>query len=293
MAEARRQHPNAVLTPRSRRRMVASVIEQGWTIEATADRFQVDAKTVRKWRDRYLAEGDAGLADRSSRPHHSPRRTKAHLRRRVLHLRRKNRWGADHIGHDVGLAVSTVAGILRAEGLGRLDRGDRATAGPILHYQRERPGELIHVDVKKIGAIPDGGGWRLHGRAGDTRRRVLGPRRRLVRRARRVLRARDHRQRVLLPLGTLARGLGRHRDRGEKDAPEAAANERQGRALPPDPARGVGLHPVWTSEAQRHHDYRRFTHFYDHHRFHGPLNWATPAATLAHLRGENLPARHN
>ena len=72
MPHARTQHPNAVLTPKHRRRMVDCVLERGWTIEATAERFQVDAKTVRKWRARFLAEDEAGLLDRSSRPHRSP-----------------------------------------------------------------------------------------------------------------------------------------------------------------------------------------------------------------------------
>lgn len=72
MFHARGQHPNAPLTPEGRRRMVSVVVDDGWTIEATAERFQVDAKTVRKWRDRFLAEGQSGLRDRSSRPHRSP-----------------------------------------------------------------------------------------------------------------------------------------------------------------------------------------------------------------------------
>ena len=97
---ARQQHPNAVLTPTGRRRMVACVIEQGWTIEATAERFQVDAKTVRKWRDPFLTDGADGLRDRSSRPHQSPKRTPASVERRVLALRRRHRWGAAHIGHE-------------------------------------------------------------------------------------------------------------------------------------------------------------------------------------------------
>ncbi len=75
MTYARSQHPNAPLTPEGRRRMVACVVEQGWTIEATAERFQVDAKTVRKWRDRFLADGEDGLRDRSCRPKRSPNRT--------------------------------------------------------------------------------------------------------------------------------------------------------------------------------------------------------------------------
>ena len=165
MAHARQQHPNAVLTPTGRRRMVACVIEHGWTIEATAERFQVDAKTVRKWRDRFLAEGVDGLLDRSSRPQRSPNQTRPAIQRRVVALRRRHRWGAAHIGHELGVAPSTVQAILRREGLGRLDRGDRATnLEPPRRYQRDRPGELVHVDVKKISGIPTGGGWRIHGR---------------------------------------------------------------------------------------------------------------------------------
>jgi transposase-like protein len=82
MSHARSQHPNAPLTPAGRHRMVECVLGQGWTVEATAERFQVDAKTVRKWRDRFLTEGPGGLKDRSSRPHRSPKRTPRRLRRR-------------------------------------------------------------------------------------------------------------------------------------------------------------------------------------------------------------------
>jgi transposase InsO family protein len=103
----------------------------------------------------------------------------------VIRLRTTRRWGADHIAHEVGLAASTVQNILRAQGLGRLDRGDRATdrgdratdrgdratdrgdratdREPVRRYQRDRPGELVHVDIKKLAGIPDGG-WRIHGR---------------------------------------------------------------------------------------------------------------------------------
>jgi transposase-like protein len=150
--------------------MVACVLEKGWTIEATAERFQVDAKTVRKWRDRFLTEGEAGLEDRSSRPHRSPNRTHSRFRQRVLRLRRQHRWGADHIAHETGLAASTVQAILNAEGVGRLNRGDRASE-PVLRYQFDEPGGMIHVDVKKISGIPVGGGWRIHGRGNDNYKR--------------------------------------------------------------------------------------------------------------------------
>ncbi len=176
-ATTRRQHPNAPLTPEGRRRMVRCVTDRGWTVEATAERFQVDAKTVRKWRDRWLVAGDDGLRDRSSRPHRSPNRTRRQLRRKVCRIRKKRRWGADHIAFEVDLAASTVQNILNQAGLGRLDRGDRATnRESVKRYQRDTPGELIHVDIKKIAGIPDGGGWRTRGRGykggGATSRRV-------------------------------------------------------------------------------------------------------------------------
>ena len=159
MACGRTPHPNAPLTPQGRRRMVACVVDQGWTMTVTAERFQVDPKTVRNWRDRFLAQGSNGLEDRSSKPHRSPNRTSRRLRRQVMHLRLKRRWGADHIAFKVGLAASTMQNILNRAGLGRLDRGDPATRRePVRRYQRDTPGELIHVDFKKLGGIPHGGG---------------------------------------------------------------------------------------------------------------------------------------
>ena len=121
-------------------------------------------KTVRKWRDRFVAEGPGGLVDRSSRPHRSPGRSSPEVRAEVIGLRRCRRRGAAWIAHKVGVAPSTVQKILTEAGLGRLDRGDRATKPAPVRYQRERPGELVHVDIKKLPAIPPGGGWRVHGR---------------------------------------------------------------------------------------------------------------------------------
>ncbi len=116
MSQVRSQHPNAVLTPVGRRRMVACVLDRGWTIEATAERFQIDAKTVRKWRDRFVVDGEAGLLDRSSRPRCSPNQTSSRCRRRVVALRRHRRWGADRIGFEVGIAASTVQSSFGARG---------------------------------------------------------------------------------------------------------------------------------------------------------------------------------
>ena len=99
----------------------------GWTIEATAQRFQVDAKTVRKWRDRFVAEGDEGSVGSVESTAPVTERTSRSVDAQVMRLRRKRRWGADHIAFEVGMAASTVQQILRAAGCGRLDRGDRAT----------------------------------------------------------------------------------------------------------------------------------------------------------------------
>lgn len=326
MSHARRQHPNAPLTPEGRRRMVACVLEQRWSVEATAERFQVDAKTVRKWRDRFLAEGDDGLLDRSSRPHRCPHRTSLKLRRRVLQLRRQQRWGADHIAHETGLAASTVQAILNDAGCGRLDRGDRASnTTPVRRYQRDLPGELIHVDVKKITAIPDGGGWRLHGRGADNYKRArhvgyryihsaLDDRTRLVYseilgdETAATAAAFWHRavtwfaahgivcQRVITDNGTCykqqwAQACAATNTAVKKTRPRRPQTngkiERFHRILLEEWAY---IRP-WTTDQQRQLGYQRFLHFYNHHRAHGALGWSTPAATLNTFR-DNLPGEH-
>ena len=322
MLHARSQHPNAPLTPEGRRRMVVCVLVAGWTIEATAQRFQVDAKTVRKWRDRFVAEGNEGLLDRSSRPHRSPNETSRSRRARVLRLRRKRRWGADRIAFEVGIASSTVQRILRAAGCGRLDRGDRATdTSPVTRYQRERPGELIHVDVKKIAAIPTGGGWKVHGHHARPSRTGVG--------YRYIHTALDDRTRIIYSeilndeQGTTAAMFWRRAtvwfasigitcervitDNGpcyKSRAWHHACNETGTTVTKTRPRRPQTNGKVeryhrilleewayiraWNSEPQRTAGYAHFIHFYNHHRPHGGLGWATPTSTLT----DNLPAEH-
>ena len=264
MPHAKPQHPNASLTPRGRRKMVRVVIDEGWTIEAAAERFQVDAKTVRKWRDRYLVEGETGLFDRSSRPKTSPNETPPECQRRIIELRKQRRWGAAHIGHEVGRAGSTVQRILISEGLGRLDSGDRATADPIVRYQRDRPGELVHVDVKKLAGIPDGGGWRIHGR-------------------------------VITDNGSC------YRSRLWRDALEhAGITPKFTRPYRPQTNGKVQrFHPIlleewayirdWNSDQACSAHYEHCVHFCNHHRAHGALGWSTPIATLR----DNVPGHHS
>jgi transposase InsO family protein len=307
--------------------MVECVRDKGWTIEATAERFQVDAKTVRKWRDRFRVEGEAGLQDRSSRPHRSPNRTKRAVRRRVLHLRNKRRWGADRIAHETRLAPSTVQSILNDAGCGRLDRGDRATERePVLRYQRDRPGELIHVDVKKIAGIPAGGGWKLHGR-GNTEHHS-----RTKAGYRYIHSALDDRTRLVYSeihndeLGVTAAAFwlravnwfSAHGVRCERVITDngccykrlwAQACASTGTTVkktrvrrPQTNGKVERFHRIlleewayvrpWTSEQQRAVAYAGFIHFYNQHRPHGSLGWSTPAATLATFR-DNLPGEHS
>ncbi|RBY78249.1 IS481 family transposase, partial [Blastococcus sp. TF02A-26] len=158
-------HRNAPLTETGRLRLARCIVDDGWPVAWAAQRFQVSRPTATRWRDRYLEFGPAGMVDRSSRPHSSPRRTPQSVVRRIVHLRWKQRLGPVAIAARVGLAPSTVHRILVACRINRLWHVDRVTGEPIRRYEMARPGELVHVDVKKLGNIPDGGGWRAHGRA--------------------------------------------------------------------------------------------------------------------------------
>ena len=162
-------HRNAPLTETGRLRLARRIVDHGWPIARAAERFQVARTTATKWSERYRELGPAGMADRSSRPHRSPRRTPQPVVRKIVHLRWKQRLGPVAIAARVGLAASTVHRILVACRINRLWHVDRATGEPIRRYEMTHPGELVHVDVKKLGNIPDGGGWRVHGRATGTR----------------------------------------------------------------------------------------------------------------------------
>ncbi|MCF6429263.1 IS481 family transposase [Amycolatopsis tucumanensis] len=157
-------HRNAPLTPTGRLRLARCVVEQGWSLRRAAERFQVSHTTVARWVGRYREHGAAGMVDRSSRPHHSPGRTSPEVEAQVVALRTEHRIGPLRIATRVPVAASTVYQILRRHGLPPLAACDRATGEPIRRYERDRPGELVHVDVKKLGRIPDGGGHKMLGR---------------------------------------------------------------------------------------------------------------------------------
>ena len=163
-------HENARTTPLGRMLMVER-LRAGWSVADVAVAMGVTSKTVRKWRDRFAAEGEAGLRDRSSRPHQSPMRLAAAREAEIEALRRQ-RLSGPAIARRLGLAVSTVGHTLRRLGLGRLAALDPPRA--VIRYERERPGELIHLDTKKLGRI-DGVGHRITGdRTGQSRKRGTG-----------------------------------------------------------------------------------------------------------------------
>ncbi|WNI29120.1 IS481 family transposase [Streptomyces sp. ITFR-6] len=157
-------HRNAPLTETGRLRLARCVVEDGWPLRRAAERFQVSPTTAQRWAGRYRALGEAGMADLSSRPDHCPRRTPTRTERRIIKVRVLRRWGPGRIAHLLGLVPSTVHRVLTRFGLARLTHLDRATGRVIRRYERDRPGELVHVDIKKLGNIPDGGGHKALGR---------------------------------------------------------------------------------------------------------------------------------
>lgn len=158
------RNPRPRLSAYSRFVLAQMVVDDGWPQVRVAELLQVSRATVAKWVRRYRLDGGGGLGDRSSRPHHCPRRTAATTEALVLAERRRLRCGPDDLAARLGLAPVTVWRVLRRHGCSRLADYDRTHTVPI-RYQRERPGELVHIDVKKLGRIPEGGGWRLRGLA--------------------------------------------------------------------------------------------------------------------------------
>ena len=155
-------HRTAKLTPSGRRLLVTRIIDEGWPAATAAEMLGVSRATAYKWVRRYRSEGLAGLEDRSARPRRRPRALSERQVRRILLARRRLRVGPHRLGPLLGHPRSTVYGVLRRHGLSRLAHTDRLTGVPG-RYVRERPGELIHIDVKRLGRVPPGGGHRLLG----------------------------------------------------------------------------------------------------------------------------------
>jgi transposase InsO family protein len=155
-------HRTAKLTPFGRQLLVNRILIEGWPPATAGEMVGVSRATAYKWLRRYRAEGAAGLEDRSSRPHRRPRSLPDREIRRILVARRRRRVGPHRLGPLLGHPRSTVYGVLRRHGVSRLAHADRLTGVPV-RYVRERPGELVHVDVKRLGRVPPGGGHRILG----------------------------------------------------------------------------------------------------------------------------------
>jgi transposase InsO family protein len=164
-------HRNARTTYQGRL-LIVERFRAGWKKAHIAAAMGISRKCVHTWIDRYECEGDTGLQDRSSRPHTTPTRTPATVEAEIVSLRGSRRLGPDAIGAQLGVPTRTVSRVLARCGVPRLCDCDpmtgeviRASKTTAVRYERSRPGELVHMDVKKLGRIPDGGGWRAHGRA--------------------------------------------------------------------------------------------------------------------------------
>src|SRR2546423_8835847 len=172
-------HGNAALSWHGRRRLAERVVAEGWTLAAAAEAAAVSVRCARKWVARYRLEGELGLRDRSSAPRRVANRTSSERVEAIAKLRRL-RFTAAEIAETLGMALSTVSGILSRTGMGRLGR--LGLEQPV-RYERSRPGELLHIDVKKLGRIKGGAGWRVRGGAqhyNSTFHDLAGRRRRTV-----------------------------------------------------------------------------------------------------------------
>jgi transposase InsO family protein len=163
-------HRRPRLTSFGRELLVQRVLLEGWRPVVAAEAMGVSRATAYKWLQRYRVEGWPGLEDRSSRPLRSPRRLAPLEEERILELRRRRKLGPHRLAAILGIPRSTCYAVLRRRQMHRLDWIDRPTGLVIRRYERAAPGELIHVDVKKLGRIPEGGGHRVRGRSTEERR---------------------------------------------------------------------------------------------------------------------------
>ena len=311
-------HQHARTTPRSRGLLVQRVQRGAESVRDVAEALGVSDRTVRKWRHRYQAEGVAGLQDRSCRPHHSPAPTAAELVAWIERLRRQ-RWTGAQIAQALQLSRATVARYLQRLGLARLRALEPPV--PVQRYEWKRPGDLVHLDIKKLGRIGRIGhritgdrrsrvrgiGWEyVHVAVDDATRvayvevlpdeqgvtvtaflwRALAWFRQLGIRVRRILR-----QRAGVPLARLRPPLPDRPDPAPPDAALHAADQWQGRALHPDAAPRVGLHPRLSHLGPRERALPHWLHYYNVQRPHAGLHGRPPVSRLS--SADNLVRLHS
>jgi transposase InsO family protein len=316
-------HANAPLTPTGRLRLAKVIVEDGWPVRRAAERFQCSPATASRWARRYRA-GEP-LVDRSSRPHRSPRRCPRRLERRILALRFARRWGPHRIAYHLHLSRSTVGRVLARYRMPLLAHLDRATGLPVrkaaaTRYEAGAPGELVHVDIKKLGRIPDGGGHRVLGRELGKRDRKRGVGYAYLHHAvddhsrlaySEILT--DERKETAAAFWTRARdyftGLGIQvnavmTDNGacyrSRDFAAALGQAEHRRTRPYRPQTNGKverfnrtLAAEWAyarpypTEAARADDYAAWLHHYNHHRPHTGIDGAVPADRVHNLTGKN------
>jgi transposase len=314
-------HARGTLTVAGRLLLVERVLELGWTVTMAAEAQGCSAATGYKWLRRFRAEGHGGLQDRSSRPHRSPTRLSHAREQAILQRRGSTLEGPHQIAWALGEAPSTVHRVLRRLGAPRLADIDRPTR-TVVRYERERPGELVHVDIKKQGRVPAGGGWRILGRAAapskhrgdgydfihaavDDRSRlayaeILPDERKETASAfmtRAIgfyadhgvsVEAGAHGQRVVLPLTRVRSRPRRCRHRPPSDPPLPPADQRQGRAVQPDAEVGVGYARPYETNASRTDELERWLHHYNYHRPHMAHAGRSPITVV-----NNVPRKHS
>jgi transposase InsO family protein len=312
-------HRNAPLTPEGRLRLCER-IEGGWPVAHAAAAMGISRDRAYVWWRRYQEEGVAGLEDRSCRPGRCPRQTKASVERRIVTLRQSRGLGPARIAGIVGMHASTVHRVLERHEMSRLSDLDRTTREPIRRYEKSRPGELVHLDIKKLGRIPKGGGWKAHGRS----RKHHGGRHHMGyayvhsavddysrlaysevleneqgktaadfwRRARKFFAANGIKvERVLTDNGSCYRShefahalqLARHSFTKPYRPQTNGKVERFNRTLQAEWA----YVRTWTSEGQRNRRLAHWLHIYNHHRHHTAIG-GPPASRVRKLSGHNI-----
>lgn len=156
-----------------RQLLVHRIVDLEWPVASAADAVGVSRATAYKWLHRYRVEGEAGLLDRSCRPHRSPRRLSPEAEQRIIRTRVRRRYGPHRLAPLLGHPRSTIGKVLARHGYGRLADADKPTGAPV-RYVRDHPGELVHQDHKKLARVPSGGGHRAHGRGEEHRGRGIG-----------------------------------------------------------------------------------------------------------------------
>ena len=274
-------HRNARLTHWGRQELVRRIMF-GTPIAHVAVEMNVSRPTAGKWWGRYLADPDGPWwVDRSSRPRHCPHQTRRKVERKIVSLRRNRKLGPARIAGQVQMPASTVHRVLVRHGMNRLAWMDRPTGRPIRRYEHDHPGDLAHIDIKKLGRIRPGGGWRAHGRNSAQHRatrnaprvgyeyihtviddhsrvaysEILDDEKAITavgfwRRARWWFACPRHRhqgradrQRVLLPVETVSRRARQLSGQAPLHPPLPTPDQRQGRTVQPNPLRRMGLRP--------------------------------------------------